>query len=94
MINLYLEDFAQYTLLFILGLVIIKTIDFFALGSKRLTFRNYLYFSDNNLRNTKDPQKKKRKNIQNYLSLAIFGILILLVLVFMAGAFFKLPQPT
>lgn len=94
MINLYLEDFAFYTLMLILVLLVIKTVLFFTMGSKRLTFKTYLFFSDNNMRNTKDPKKKKSKNIQNYLSVIIFAIMILLLIVFMSGALFKLPQPS
>ena len=61
MIEMYLETAEGYILLIILALVVIKTIAFFTMGSKKLTYKNYLYLSDNNLRNTKDPIKKRKK---------------------------------
>lgn len=93
MIDIYLETFGEYAVLVILLLIIVKTIGFFTMGSKRLTYKNYLYFSDNNLRNTKDPVKKRRKNVQNYLSITIIALILLVLLVFMLGAFFKTPPP-
>ncbi len=93
MIELYIETFAQYTLLFIGILIVIKTIAFFAMGSKRLTYKNYLFFSENNLRNSKEPKKRLRKNIQNIMSITILALILLLIIVFMAGAFFKTPPP-
>ena len=93
MVDLYIETFAQYTLLFIGALVVIKTIAFFAMGSKRLTFKNYLYFSENNIRNTKELKKRSRKKLQNLFSVIILSIILLLLIVFMAGAFFKTPPP-
>ncbi len=94
MINLYLEEFAFYTIILILVLLAIKTVLFFNIGSKRLTFKTFLFFSDNNIRNTKDLKKKKSKNIQNYFSVIVFAIMIMLLIIFMAGALFKLPQPS
>ena len=94
MIEMYLETAEGYILLIILALVVIKTIAFFTMGSKKLTYKNYLYLSDNNLRNTKDPIKKRKKNIQNFLSIAIFILLLLFVFIIFIGKVFQPPPPS
>ena len=94
MIEIYIEIFAEYGLLLILTLVVIKTLAFFTMGSKKLTYKNYLYFSENNMRNTKDPIKKRKKIFQNILSLTIFFLIILLVITFLMGALYRTPPPS
>lgn len=94
MIEIYIEIFAEYGLLLILTLVVIKTLAFFLMGSKKLTYKNYLYFSENNMRNTKDPIKKRKKIFQNILSLTIFFLIILLVITFLMGALYRTPPPS
>lgn len=94
MIEMYLEIAEGYILLIVLALFIIKTIAFFTMGSKKLTYKNYLYLSDNNLRNTKDPIKKRKKKLQNILSISIFILLLIFIFIIFIGKVFQTQPPS
>lgn len=78
-----------YNFIVILFLLVLKTVLFFTAKSKRRTFKKFLFYSETNLYGTKDPKRKRQKNIQNILSTIIFALLLLQVVLVLLTAFYR-----
>lgn len=79
----------QYNFLIILFFLIVKCVMYFTFKQKKRTFKNFLYFSESNVRGTKDPKRKTKKIILNVLTAIIVLLLLAQVFIFLSGAFFK-----
>ena len=78
-----------YNFAFIFFLLVLKTVLFFMMNSKKKTFKNYLFYSESNLYGTKDPKKKKQKNLQNILSVIILVLLLAQVFLVLLTAMYR-----